>query len=67
MTEEELETLNRTVLSALNRSGYAFLSSTRLGGRFALRLCILSHRSREEDVTGVLDRILALGGSPSAS
>jgi glutamate/tyrosine decarboxylase-like PLP-dependent enzyme len=61
VSEEDLETLNRTALTALNRSGYAFLSSTRLGGRFALRLCILSHRSRNDDVTGVLDRLLELG------
>jgi len=52
--------LNREVLERLNRSGYAFLSSTRSRGAYALRLCILSHRTRESDVTGVLARVIEL-------
>jgi glutamate/tyrosine decarboxylase-like PLP-dependent enzyme len=54
------DTLNRDVLERLNRSGYAFLSSTRLGGAYALRMCILSHRTTAADVTGVLTRLIEL-------
>ncbi len=59
-----VEARNRAALEALNAGGYAFLSSTRAGGRFALRVCILSYRTREEDLAGVLDRLRAGGGSP---
>ena len=59
--EGDLESRNREVLTRLNQSGYAFLSSTRLQGKFSLRLCILSHRTTEADVHGVLDRLRELG------
>ncbi|HYV50704.1 MAG TPA: aminotransferase class V-fold PLP-dependent enzyme, partial [Dongiaceae bacterium] len=52
--------LNRAVLDRLNASGYAFLSSTRIRGCYALRFCILSHRTTAADVTGVLARLIEL-------
>jgi len=58
--KRDADTLNREVLERLNRSGYAFLSSTRSRAAYALRLCILSHRTRESDVTGVLGRVIEL-------
>jgi glutamate/tyrosine decarboxylase-like PLP-dependent enzyme len=57
VSEAAREAANREALAALNRSGYAFLSSTRLEGRYALRLCVLSHRSTAADVEGVLERL----------
>lgn len=66
--EETLDALNREVLTRLNRSGYAFLSSTRIAGAFALRLCVLSHRTTRADLRGVIERIAALGaGIPGTS
>ncbi|HET7787712.1 MAG TPA: pyridoxal-dependent decarboxylase [Myxococcales bacterium] len=53
-SEAELDELNGRVLSKLMRSGFAMVSSTRVDGRLALRLCILNHRSSREDVIGVL-------------
>ncbi len=55
------EALNLEVLTRLNRSGYAFISSTRLGGRYALRFCVLSHHTGRGDVEGVITRIRELG------
>lgn len=52
--------LNRAVLETLNASGYAFLSSTRIRGCYALRMCILSHRTTAQDVAGVLARLIEL-------
>ena len=43
-------------------SSRAMMSSTRIGGRFALRLCILNHRTTGADVDAVLDRVVALAG-----
>jgi aromatic-L-amino-acid decarboxylase len=60
-SEADLEALNRAALERLNASGYGFISSTRLGGTFALRFCILSHRTTVADVDGVLARLRELG------
>jgi hypothetical protein len=46
---------NAGVMAALERSGAGLVSSTRLHGRFALRLCVLNHQSSEADVERVLD------------
>src|SRR4051812_43212109 len=43
------------LVSALERSGRGLISSTRVDGVPALRLCILGHASRKEDVDAVLD------------
>lgn len=37
---EELDELNSSLLERVNRSGKVFLSHTRLGGRFAIRLAV---------------------------
>ncbi len=45
---------NAGLAAALERSGVGLVSSTRLHGRFALRLCVLNHTSGLEDVERVL-------------
>jgi glutamate/tyrosine decarboxylase-like PLP-dependent enzyme len=52
--EEELEELNAAVLARLGESGLAYLSSTRLEGRYSLRMCLSGHRTRRDDVEQVL-------------
>ena len=42
-------------MAALEASGAGLVSSTRLHGRFALRLCILNHTTGRGDVDAVLD------------
>jgi aromatic-L-amino-acid/L-tryptophan decarboxylase len=59
--EAALEALNVRIQEAVIASGLAMMSSTRLHGRYALRLCILSYRTRWADVRATLDRIEALG------
>jgi hypothetical protein len=46
---------NAALAAALEASGIGLVSSTRLHGEFALRLCILNHTTRLEDVDAVLD------------
>ena len=53
--EAELERRNATLAAALEASGTGLVSSTRLHGRYALRLCILNHATGLEDVDAVLD------------
>ena len=45
---------NAGIMAALERSGTGLVSSTRLHGRVALRLCVLNHQSSEADVERVL-------------
>jgi aromatic-L-amino-acid/L-tryptophan decarboxylase len=46
---------NLGLVTALERSGLGLISSTRLHGRGALRLCVLNHQSSTDDVERVLD------------
>jgi aromatic-L-amino-acid/L-tryptophan decarboxylase len=48
--EEQLAELNRRLMAALEATGYALVSSTRLRDRYAIRMCILNHTTRREDV-----------------
>jgi glutamate/tyrosine decarboxylase-like PLP-dependent enzyme len=52
--EEEVEALNADLLRRLNGSGFASLSSTRLDGRYALRVCLEGFRTQPGDVERVL-------------
>ncbi|MGZ3144272.1 pyridoxal phosphate-dependent decarboxylase family protein [Lentzea chajnantorensis] len=45
------------LFTAINDSRRFFLSSTRLDGRFALRLCVLSHRTHREHVAEFADLV----------
>ena len=55
MDEDRLERLNQQLAERLATSGQGLVSSTRLRGRFALRMCVLNHSSRAQDVERVLD------------
>ncbi len=65
-TEEALEVLNRGIQDAIVGEGTAMMSSTRLRGRYSLRLCILNFRSTRDDVAAVIERIVALGQEHAA-
>lgn len=55
--EDVLEKMNAGLVGELAASGFGLISSTRLRGRYALRLCILNHTTGPEDVDQVLDWI----------
>ena len=52
--EARLEAMNAALVHALAESGYGLVSSTRLHGRYAIRLCVLNHTSGPRDVLDVL-------------
>jgi glutamate/tyrosine decarboxylase-like PLP-dependent enzyme len=54
-TEQELDALNERINARVNATGRFLTSSTRLRGRFSLRLCTQVHRMTEGDVDEVLD------------
>jgi aromatic-L-amino-acid/L-tryptophan decarboxylase len=49
-TEEYLQRLNQELLARVERSGEAFLSNAMVGGRFALRACIVNFRTSLADI-----------------
>jgi aromatic-L-amino-acid/L-tryptophan decarboxylase len=53
--DEDEDLLNARLVSALEETGFGLVSSTRLKGRYTIRMCVMSHTSREQDVDGVLD------------
>ena len=56
-----LDSLNREIQQEIVESGFAMVSSTRLQGDYALRLCILNYRSTWEDVRATLRRVEEIG------
>ncbi len=61
-SDQELDRLNLALVEALRRTGRAFLSSTRLNGRVALRFCFVNWRTTAADVEEVVRRLVDLGG-----
>jgi len=59
--EAALEELNERIQDRIVESGFAMMSSTRLRGTYALRLCILNYRSTAGDVEATLRRIREAG------
>ncbi|MYA96147.1 MAG: aminotransferase class I/II-fold pyridoxal phosphate-dependent enzyme [Nitrospinae bacterium] len=59
--EEALEEVNRTVLARVFWDDKAFVSSTLLKGKFALRFCIINHTTAWDDVRETLEGIERFG------
>jgi glutamate/tyrosine decarboxylase-like PLP-dependent enzyme len=59
--EDYLQRLNQDVLTRVERSGEAFLSNALVGGRFALRACIVNFRTSIADVEALPVLLSRLG------
>lgn len=60
-SDEQLDHLNLALIDAIRATGRAFLSSTRLDGKVALRLCFVNWRTTAADVEEVIERLASLG------
>jgi glutamate/tyrosine decarboxylase-like PLP-dependent enzyme len=58
---EELDRLNLQLIDALRATGRAFLSSTRLRGRVAIRFCFVNWRTTAADVEEIVGLLRELG------
>jgi glutamate/tyrosine decarboxylase-like PLP-dependent enzyme len=57
----DLDALNERTLIALQRAGKSYLSNARLHGRFALRGCVLNHRTTVADMDLLLEHVREAG------
>ncbi len=65
--DDDEDDRNAGLVAALERSGIGLVSTTRLRGRCAIRLCPLNHTSTEEDVERVLDFLESAEPEPVVS
>lgn len=62
MEPEELNRLNRRLLKAINDRKRVFLTGTRLGERFVIRICVLSFRTHRDRIGACLEDIREAAG-----
>jgi aromatic-L-amino-acid/L-tryptophan decarboxylase len=55
----DLDDLNRRILDRVIRRGRVYLSNATIQGHFALRACIVNHRTTETDVHAIVTEVLA--------
>ena len=53
--EDEIAALNAGIVSSFEQTGRGLVSSTRLHGTYAIRMCVMNHTTGAEDVTDTLD------------
>jgi aromatic-L-amino-acid decarboxylase len=56
----DLDDLNRRILQEVIRRGRVYISNATVHGRFALRACVVNHRSEERDVLSILSEVLSV-------
>ena len=61
MNEMELDALNQEIVIRLQESGLAAPSTTRIGGRLAIRVNITNHRTRFSDLDLLVEAVLNTG------
>jgi glutamate/tyrosine decarboxylase-like PLP-dependent enzyme len=57
-SDGDLDTLNRAILNRVVRRGRVYISNANIHGKFALRACVVNHRSSEEDVKLVVSEVV---------
>jgi glutamate/tyrosine decarboxylase-like PLP-dependent enzyme len=65
-TETYLQQLNQELLTRIERSGEAFLSTAMVNGRFALRACIVNFRTSMADIDALPTLLARLGREADA-
>ena len=65
-TEVDSDALNQNILRRVVRRGKVFLSNATIHGQFALRACIVNHRTTAADVKQVVSEVIAVGREVTA-
>jgi glutamate/tyrosine decarboxylase-like PLP-dependent enzyme len=53
-----LDVVNREILGRVIRRGRVYISNATINGKFALRACIVNHRTSEDDVKLIVSEVL---------
>jgi len=61
LPEAALERINLGIVDGLKADGFAVITSTRLHGRTALRLCTINPRTTDADLAGTIERMASIG------
>jgi len=64
--DRALDALNKRVMEDVQASGASFLTQTTLGGRFALRACVLHYATADSDVAALVDTVRETGARLTA-
>jgi aromatic-L-amino-acid decarboxylase len=56
---EALNDRNEEILRRVNRRGRVWLSNASIRGAVGLRVCIVNHRTTDDDVRAVVEEVLA--------
>jgi len=62
-----LNRLNRALLERINARRRVFLTGTMVGGRFIIRICVLSFRTHQDRMEAALEDIRAALPQPHAT
>jgi aromatic-L-amino-acid decarboxylase len=63
---DDLNALNARILDRVIRRGRVYISNASINGAFALRACVVNHRTTEDDVKAVVSEVLAAAGELTA-
>jgi selenocysteine lyase/cysteine desulfurase len=61
VSPEDIDRLNAEIVADLQESGTAAPSTTTLGGRTVVRVCLTNHRTRQSDLDLLLEAAIAAG------
>jgi aromatic-L-amino-acid decarboxylase len=61
LNSAELDELNLRILRSVQQRGLVYLSNATIHGKFALRACIVNHRTTPADIETVVDEVLKVG------
>ncbi len=65
LSDEALDAFNAELLMDIQESGVCMLTHTHVNGRFALRACIVNHRTRDDDIDLAIEAVQRLGDARS--
>ena len=61
LEEEACDALNARIVVELQERGIAVPSTTRIGGKLAIRLNVMNHRTTQADLDATLEAVLSVG------
>ena len=61
LNNTQLDELNLRILRDVQGRGRVYVSNATIHGKFALRACIVNHRTTPSDIEAVVDEVLKVG------